>query len=389
MTYQLQLLNKISEKGLTQLDASRYAVSQECDHPDAIIVRSADMHTQAIPASLKVVGRAGAGTNNIPVAALTRLGIPVLNTPGANANAVKELVIAGLLLACRHLCQAWQFTHALEGDENTLHEEVEKNKKQFVGRELPGRLLAVIGLGAVGVKVANAALALGMRVIGFDPSISIERAWELSSGVSKASTLEEAITQADFISLHVPLLDNTKGLVNARLLALMKKNVILLNFSRQAIVDENALKEALNAENVDYYVCDFPSHILQHHPRVIALPHLGASTLEAEETCAVMIVQHVRAFLESGDISYSVNFPTAYMPRAAQTYRLSIVNANIPNMLGQISTCLAAAHYNIIDMLNKSQGDIAYTLVDVDRPVDTTIYQTLSAIEGVLRVRII
>ena len=389
MTYNIQVLNKISEKGLSQFPKQEYVLSEVGEQPDAILLRSANIHDMEIPEGLAVVGRAGAGTNNIPIDRFSAQGIPVFNTPGANANAVKELVIAGLLLASRNLCEAWVYASGLSGDDKALHEEVEKGKKQFVGCELPGRTLAVIGLGAIGAKVANAALALDMKVIGFDPSISVERAWELSSGVVKATSLDQALKQADYISIHVPLIDATRGLISADKFSVMKSGVILLNFARQPIIDEAALLDALSSNKVARYVCDFPTEKLQKASGVIALPHLGASTKEAEENCAVMIVDQIKDYLENGNIKYSVNFPAVMMPRSEGVCRLAVSNANVPNMVGQVSTILAEAGFNIVDMINKSRGEIAYTLMDLDRPIDDSLKRSIESIEGVLKVRVL
>jgi D-3-phosphoglycerate dehydrogenase len=340
-----------------------------------------------LPASLLAVGRAGAGVNNIPVAALSARGIPVFNTPGANANAVKELVIAGLLLAARNICQAWAYTRALEGDAQTVEHAVEAGKKQFAGFELPGRTLGVVGLGAIGRQVANAALALGMKVVGYDPGITVEGAWLLSAQVQRAASVEAVFAQADFITFHVPLNDHTRGLANADTLRLARPGLTVLNFARAGIVDTDAVAAALETGQVHFYVSDFPKPGLLNHPRVIALPHLGASTAEAEENCAVMVADQVRDYIENGNITNAVNFPWVVMPRAEGAVRLAVVNANVPNMVGQITTALAEAGLNIIDMINKSRGELAYTLVDVDRPLPAQLLAKIRAIAGVLAVR--
>ena len=384
--YKILTLNNISVAGLERLPRERYEVASEIQHPDAILLRSFKMHDMEIPASLKAVGRAGAGVNNIPVEKLSRLGIPVFNAPGANSNAVKELVIAGMLLAARNICQAWDFARNLEGDDAEINRQTEAGKKNFVGFELPGRTLGVIGLGAIGVKVCNSALALGMKVIGYDPEITVERAWQLSSDVQQASSVDDLLSRVDFVSFHVPLVEGTRHMVNAERLRNMKDGVVLLNFARSGIIDDEAAVAALDSGKLHAYVCDFPSNLLKNHPRVVTLPHLGASTREAEENCAIMVAEQVKDYLENGNIKNSVNFPEVFMPRNGG-YRLAVVNENVPNMLGQISTVLADCGLNIVDMLNKSRGEIAYTLVDVEAEVGDDCLDRLRAIEGVLAVR--
>ena len=383
--FNIQTLNPISAKGLSRFNPRRYNVSSEMKDPDALVVRSFNLHAFTIPSSVQVIGRAGVGVNTIPVQHITEMGIPVLNTPGANANAVKELVITAMLLACRNICHAWQYARALEGDNHSLHQQVEQQKKQFAGFELPGKTVGIIGLGNIGVKVANAALSLGMNVIGYDPAITVRHAWELRANVKRAEHLNELLSVADFITLHVPLIDATRHLINTQRLALLKQGAVLLNFARDAIVDEQALLEALN-DKLHCYVCDFPSQRLKDHNKVICLPHLGASTREAEENCAMMIADQVQHFLEHGHIENAVNFPTIKMPRN-QGYRLAVVNANIPNMVAQISLTLSQANINIIDMINKSKDNIAYTLIDANQTIDQTIIDKLKSIDGVIRVR--
>ena len=389
MSYRILTLNDISPKGLARLPRERYEVGPKVSAPDAILVRSADLHGFAVPASVLAVGRAGAGTNNIPVADFSRRGIPVFNTPGANANAVKELVLAGLLLAARNLGPAWLFARGLSGDDAAIDAAVERGKKAFVGFELPGRTLGVVGLGAIGVEVANAAQALGMQVLGYDPQITVQRAWALSSSVAQAASLEELFTRSDAVSVHVPLNAATRGLVNAALLARLKGDGILLNFARAGIVEEAAVLAAVRGQRLHGYVCDFPSAALKDEPRVITLPHLGASTLEAEENCAVMVAEQLREFLENGNIRNSVNYPEAVLPRVPGTTRLAIANSNVPNMVGQISTRLAAAQLNIADLLNKSRGEFAYTLIDTDGAVGEEMLGQIRAIAGVLTARIV
>ena len=389
MRHRVLTLNNISARGLERLPRERYEIAADLEQPDAILVRSADMHGMVIPDSLRAVGRAGAGVNNIPVAELSRRGIPVFNAPGANANAVKELVLAGLLLAARNVCQAWAFARALTGDDHAIDAAVEKGKKKFVGFELPGRTLGVVGLGAVGVEVANSALALGMKVLGYDPQITVQRAWQLSSAVEQALSLDDLFARADAITVHVPLNDHTRKLVNEARLKLMKKGGIILNFARAAIVDDQAVIGALESGRLHAYVCDFPNTVLKDHPKVVALPHLGASTGEAEENCAVMVADQLRDFLENGNVKNSVNYPEVLLARVPNTTRLAVANSNVPNMVGQISTCLASAGINIADLLNKSRGEYAYTLIDADGTIGDDLLHQVRAIDGVLTARIV
>jgi D-3-phosphoglycerate dehydrogenase len=389
MRYRILTLNNISARGLERLPRDRYEIASDLEHPDAILVRSTDMHSAPISDSVRAVGRAGAGVNNIPVAELSKRGIPVFNSPGANANAVKELVLAGLFLAARNICPAWSFSRSLGGDDHAIDEAVEKGKKKFVGFELPGRTLGVVGLGAIGVEVANSALALGMKVLGYDPQITVQRAWQLSSSVEQALSLDDLFARADAISVHVPLNDQTRKLVSEARLKLMKKSGIILNFARAAIVDDAAIVAALDAGRLHSYICDFPNNALKDHPKVVTLPHLGASTGEAEENCAVMVAEQLRDFLENGNIRNSVNYPESVMPRAPNTTRIVIANSNVPNMVGQISTCLATARINIADLLNKSRGEYAYTLIDSDGAVGEEILRQIRGINGVLSARIV
>jgi D-3-phosphoglycerate dehydrogenase len=389
MTFKILTLNNVSVRGLDRLPRDRYEVASEIGHPDAVLVRSADMHSMDVPKSVRAIARAGAGTNNIPVAKFSKLGVPVFNAPGANANAVKELVVAGLFLAARNICQAWEYVRQLNGTDHELDESVEKGKKKFVGYELPGRTLGVIGLGAIGVEVANTAHALGMRVLGFDPQITVQRAWQLSSGVEQALSLDDLFSRCDMVTVHVPLLEATRGLVNAARLKLIKPNGVILNFARGGIVDEAAAIDALNSGKLSAYICDFPTAKLKDHPKVVALPHLGASTGEAEENCAVIAADTLRDFLENGNIRNSVNFPESVLARTPNATRLSIANENVPNMVGQISTALAAHNLNIADLLNKSRGDLAYTLIDIDGGVPDDAIAQIRSIEGVLAVRLI
>ena len=384
--HKILTLNNISVAGLERLPRESYEVASEIQHPDAILLRSFKMHDMDIPATLKAVGRAGAGVNNIPVDKMSEAGIPVFNAPGANANAVKELVITGMLLACRNICQAWDFARELEGEDAEITKQVEAGKKNFGGFELPGRTLGVVGLGAIGRQVANAAISLGMKVIGYDPGITVEGAWELSANVDKATSVDDLMSKVDFVTFHVPLIDATKNMINAERLKIMKDNVIILNFARGGIVDDEAVSAAIKAGKVYAYVCDFPSNLLKKHERVIALPHLGASTAEAEDNCAIMVADEVSDYLENGNVTNSVNFPAVYMART-EGYRIGIVNSNVPNMVGQISTAMADAGLNIIDLLNKSKGDLAYTLADVDKEIPQDVLDKIASIDGVLAVR--
>ncbi len=384
--YKILTLNNISVAGLERLPREDYEIASEIQHPDGVLLRSFKMHDMDVPPSLKAIGRAGAGVNNIPVDKMSAKGIAVFNAPGANANAVKELVIAGMLIGCRNLCQAWDFARQLEGDDETITKQVEAGKKNFGGFELPGRTLGVVGLGAIGRYVANAALDLGMNVIGFDPGITVEGAWQLSSRVEKAGSIDELLPKVDFVTFHVPLVEATKHMINAERLKSMRDNAVILNFARNGIIDDEAVSAAIKAGKIYSYVCDFPSNLLKNHERVITLPHLGASTKEAEDNCAIMVAEQVRDYLENGNVKNSVNFPEVTMPRT-EGYRMAIVNSNVPNMVGQISSALADRGLNIIDMLNKSRGDLAYTLIDIDKPVDEALINELSEIDGVLSAR--
>jgi D-3-phosphoglycerate dehydrogenase len=384
--FRILTLNQISPLGLKLFAPNRYVVGSDIAEPDAILVRSHNMLQMDIPSSVKAIGRAGAGTNNVPVKDMNLRGVPVFNAPGANANAVKELVLAGLLMASRNLVPAIHFTENLQGDDTALNKLAEDGKKQFAGIELPGRTLGIIGLGAIGRLVADAAIRLGMKVMGYDPNITVDAAWNLSSEVKRAESLDDLLRNSEFVTLHVPLLDTTRHLINHDRVQYMKKGTILLNFSRDGIVDENAVLEGIESHKIKYYVCDFPSQRLQQHPGVITLPHLGASTLEAEENCAVMVVNQMIDHLENGNIVNAVNFPNITMERESP-YRLAVANANVPNMLGQISTSMARAGLNIHNMGNKSRGEMAYTLVDVDSPVPQQALDEIAAIKGVLMVR--
>ncbi len=384
--FKVQTLNNISVAGLRRLPRERYEVASEMSQPDAILLRSHNMHDMDIPSSVAAVGRAGAGTNNIPCDELAQRGVPVFNAPGANANAVKELAIAGMLLGARNLCDAREYVKTLKETGKELKKAVEAGKKQFVGFELPGKTLGVIGLGAIGVEVANAALDLGMKVVGYDPAITVRNAWQLSSGVEQEETLDELFQHADFVTCHVPLIDATRNLVNADRIALMNDGGILINFARDGIVDDAAAIAALDRGKLHAYVTDFPTPELIAHPKVVALPHLGASTGEAESNCAVMVAENVKDYLENGNVRFSVNFPDARLPRL-DAWRITVANANVPNMVGQISTCIADAGLNIEDLLNKSIGALAYTIVDVNGEPTDEMLDRIRSIEGVLALR--
>ena len=386
--HKILTLNNISPLGLARLPADKFKVAGDMQEPDGILLRSFKMHEMQIPKSLKAVGRAGAGVNNIPVDKLSKLGIPVFNAPGANSNAVKELVVAAMLLAARNIGPAWQFTQGLQGTDAEISKAVEAGKKNYAGFELPGRTLGVIGLGAIGRLVANAAISMGMKVVGFDPGLTVEGAWQLSADVKKAETAEELLRQVDFVTFHVPLMDATRNLINAERLKLMKDGVVIINFAREGIVDDVAVSAAIKSGKVYGYVCDFPSNLLKNHERVLTLPHLGASTAEAEDNCAIMVAEQVRDFLENGNIKNAVNFPDVVVPREA-AHRLIVANANVPNMLGQISETLGEAKLNIHDMVNRSRGELAYTVADLDVPIPDSVRQKIAAIPGVLMTRIV
>jgi D-3-phosphoglycerate dehydrogenase len=384
--FAILVLNQISKAGLDRLPAGRYRTGKDIAAPDAILVRSADLHGMEIAPGVQAIARAGAGTNNIPVAAMNARGVPVFNAPGGNANAVKELVLAGMLMAARHLPEAQRFVTGLRADDPQLEKTIEEGKKAFAGFELCNETLGIVGLGKVGCLVADAAIKLGMQVLGFDPEITVDAAWSLPSQVQRAASVEDVLRNARLVTLHVPLVKATRHLVNADNLRLMRADAVLLNFSRDGVVDDAAVVAALSAHQLGGYVCDFPNPALLGQPRVIALPHLGASTAQAEDNCAVMVVDQLRDFLEHGNVRNAVNFPDTSMARGS-AWRVAIANANVPNMLGQISTTMARAGLNIHNMVNKSRGDMAYTLVDVDSAVGEAVLAELRAIAGVLAVR--
>jgi D-3-phosphoglycerate dehydrogenase / 2-oxoglutarate reductase len=384
--YRVRVLNHISAGGLKRLPWDRFAVSADVDDPHAILVRSADLHELEIPESLLAVGRAGSGTNNIPIARMSDRGIPVFNAPGANANAVKELVVAGMLLASRNIDDALKYLDSLDPDDPELEQKVEAGKKAFAGYELAGQTLGIVGLGKIGCLVADAAIKLGLHVIGYDPEITVDSAWSLPATVKKAHSLSEVLKHSNFLTLHVPLVDATRGMIDAGGIAQMKAGAVVLNFSRGGVVDETAILEALETGQLAKYVCDFPAPHLAQQPGVILLPHLGASTREAEENCAVMVAEQVRDYLLDGTIRNSVNFPDVILPRESR-FRVAIANANVPNMVGGISHEMAMAGLNIATMTNKSRKELAYTLVDVDSEVPDSVIKAIGDIDGVLMVR--
>ena len=384
--FNVKTINNISEKGLSRLPADTYSVSPEIDNPDAIILRSQKLHDMEIPANLKVVGRAGAGTNNVPVERLGEEGIVVFNAPGANANAVKELVICGMLLACRNICQAWQYAANVEGSDEEQNKAVEAGKKKYVGYELPGRTLGVVGLGAIGVEIANAAVALGMRVVGFDPTITVKSAWKMSSDVEEMGSIEELLKEADFVTFHVPLIDATMNLLNEERIAGMKDGAVILNFARNGVVDDDAALAGIESGKINAYVCDFPAQKLKNNERVITLPHLGASTVEAEENCAMMIADQIKDFLENGNIKNSVNFPAVKLPRGGKS-RVAITHKNMPDMIAKISAAVGDHGFNIHHMRNESKADLAYTLMDIECEIGDDLIKNFAAIDGVLKAR--
>jgi len=386
--YQVRTFNSISATGLSRFPAERYQVSEQCENPDVLLLRSFNMHDMTLPANLKAVGRAGAGVNNIPVQQLSELGVPVFNTPGANANAVKELVITGMMLAMRNICESWAYVRSLKGSDAQISKAVEAGKKQFAGCELPGRTLGVVGLGAIGRQVANIAVELGLTVVGYDPLLTVDGALALSSRVQRVKSLNALLQTAEMVTFHVPLVESTRHMINTQTLTYARPGCVLMNFARNGILDDSAVLMALNEGRVSRYVTDFPDGRLIGHEKVIALPHLGASTREAEENCAVMVVDHIRDFLENGNIRNSVNFPEVVIPRGSP-YRLVIANSNVPNMVGQISTAMADAGLNISNMMNQSRQELAYTAVDLDSMVPAEVVAELNAIEGVLNVRVV
>ena len=384
--YKVKIFNNIAASGLERLDSNRYQIIDDLSKSTSIVLRSHKLTEDNIPLSIDAIGRAGAGVNNIPVDAMSDRGVPVFNAPGANANAVKELTIASLLIAARNICIARDYVRSLDPQKIDIKKSVEAGKKQFAGIELPGRTLGVVGLGSIGVSVANTALALGMKVVGFDPNVTINNAWKLSSGVQKVESLEEIFQRSDAVTIHVPLINETKNLINSKSINMLKKGSILINFSRAGIVNTDDVLRSLDNDGLNCYVCDFPEPNIMLHEKIIALPHLGASTYEAEENCAIMVIENLKDYLENGNINYSVNFPEANMPRNS-AYRLTVANKNIPNMVGQITAILAAENLNIEDLLNKSLGSLAYTIVDVDKEISNDVLGKISDIDGILRLR--
>ena len=385
LKYRIAVHNAISAKGLERFVAAHYIVGKGLSGPDAILVRSHVLEKKEIPHSVKAIGRAGTGVNNIPVEAMSERGVPVFNAPGANANAVKELVFAAILASARNLVPAVEYVGTVDAGAD-FEKRIEEGKKQFAGFELPGRTLGVIGLGAIGGLVADTAIKLGMKVLGYDPEITVDNAWRLPASVRKASSIEEVIKGSDFITLHLPLTDRTRHTIDAKRLTNARRNLILLNFSREGVVDDDAVARALAEKALRQYVTDFPTPKLRGNPGVLALPHLGASTEEAEENCAVMVVEQLRDFLEEGTVRNSVNFPSVEMARESP-YRIAIANSNVPNMLGQISTTMAQAGLNIHNMVNKSKGEMAYTLVDLDSAAAPEVIERIAHIPGVLSIR--
>jgi len=385
--FKILTLNNISVTGLNRLPREQYEIASEIQHPDAVLLRSFKMHDWDVPESLQAIGRAGAGVNNIPVDSMTTKGIPVFNAPGANAHAVQELVLTGMLLSARNICPAWEFARQLKGDDAEISKQVEAGKKNFVGFELPGKTLGVVGLGAIGIKIANTATALGMRVIGYDPKITVQSAWKLSHEVEQASSVDDLLCHCDFVTFHVPLVEGTKNMINAERLANMRDNVTILNFSRAGIVNDEAVVNALDSGKANAYVCDFPSNLLKDHPKVVTLPHLGASTMEAEDNCAIMVADQIKDYLENGNITNSVNFPTIKMAKIPDQYRLTVAHNNIPHILSAITNAIANAEINIVDMLNKSMNEAAYTLIDTETALPESVHSEIEAIDGVLNVR--
>jgi len=386
--FKIQTLNKISPKGLDLFPRDKYEVASEFSSPDGIVLRSYKMHDMELPDSLKAIARAGAGVNNIPIEKCTQKGIVVFNTPGANANAVKELVLAGMLIASRDIIGGVNWVQSLKGKED-IAKLVEKGKSNFAGNELKGKTLGVIGLGAIGAMVANSAIELGMSVIGYDPYLSVEGAWELSSEIQKATGLETLLSQVDYISIHVPLLDSTKDMFNSKTFAMMKDGVKIMNFARGGLINNNDVKKAIKEGKVSCYVTDFPTEDILGVDGIIPIPHLGASTIESEENCAIMAVKQLRDYLENGNIKNSVNFPKCYLSKKEEGQRITISNRNVPNMISELTSILAKHNINISDMINKSRGDIAYNIIDVNSEITDSVIDELKAIDGVIRVRVV
>jgi len=386
--YKIQTLNKIARCGLDRLSRDNYETATEIINPDAVLVRSADMHSLELPPSILAIARAGAGVNNIPISACTQRGIVVFNTPGANANGVKELVIAALLLSSRNLYEGITWASSLKDSNDDIPALIEKGKSQFVGPEIQGKTLGVIGLGAIGVMVANAAANLGMRVLGFDPFISVEAAWRLSHEVIKAPNLDTLVAESDYITVHVPLNKDTKGLFGTERIGRMKKGARLMNFSRSGLVDNDAVKTAIAEGRLGGYVIDFPEAELLGIDKILCIPHLGASTPESEDNCAIMAADQVREYLEHGNIRNSVNFPDCEMAPSGRT-RITLINSNVPKIISRVTTILGEYGLNIDEMLNKNRGEVAYNIIDVSDEVPQELVDTLKSVEGVVAVRVI
>lgn len=384
--YSVLTFNNISPAGLERFDETLYKIDADNTEPEVVLLRSYNMHDWPIPESLQAVGRAGAGVNNIPVDRMSELGIPVFNAPGANANAVKELVIAGMLLASRNLCEAWDYTRGLKMRGDELRRAVESGKKQYAGFELPGRTIGIVGLGSIGRLVANACIHLGMKVIGYDPMLTVDGAWLLSNQVQRAANIEQLLSRSDFVTFHVPLNDSTRHMINDSNIHHLKRDATILNFARDGVVEEKTVCSATAEGRLHAYVTDFPNDQSAVCKRVIELPHLGASTQEAEDKSAIMVVEQIRDYLENGNIVNAVNFPQTTMMRGSP-YRLVMAHSNVPNMLGQISTAMANAELNIHDMINQSHGQLAYTIVDTDSPVSESVVEQVRLIEGVMMAR--
>ncbi|MEI2813995.1 MAG: phosphoglycerate dehydrogenase [Burkholderiaceae bacterium] len=389
--FKIKTYNKISVKGLERFPRGSYEVGSDIGSPDAVLLRSQKLQGVEVPATLVAVARAGAGTNNVPVGDYSKLGIVVFNTPGANANAVKELVMAGMLLATRGILPGMAYVNSLTDmtDAAEMHALLEKEKARFAGGEIKGKTLGIVGLGAIGSLVADMALAMGMKVVGFDPALSIDAAWRLDSSVQRMENLSALMARSDYISLHVPALEATKHMVNAAALAQAKPTAVLLNFARETIVDSAAVKQSLDAGKLAYYVCDFPEPAMLNHPKVIAMPHIGASTEESEENCAVMAANQLMDYLENGNIVNSVNFPAVSMGRVANSSRITFSNDNVSGVLGHVLSVLADKKVNVIDMMNKSRGELAFNIIDVESKPTDDVVSAIAAVEHVIRVRVI
>ncbi|MBE9548162.1 MAG: phosphoglycerate dehydrogenase [Proteobacteria bacterium] len=389
--FKIRTFNKISNQGLSRFPAEKYTVADDISQPDAILLRSQKLHQEVLPDSVVAVARAGAGTNNIPVDDYSNKGIVVFNTPGANANAVKELVISSLLLSSRGIIQGHDFVATLGhiSDADEMSKLLEKEKKRFAGKELYGKTLGIVGLGAIGSMVADIALALGMDVVGFDPALSVEAAWKLPGRVRRMESLEDLLGEVDFLTLHVPAIPATQHMINAETLELMKSDAAIMNFARGAIVDPEAIVAALDINKLRQYICDFPEPCLIGHEKVIAVPHIGASTAEAEENCAIMAVNQLRDFLENGNIQNSVNFPQTSMSRGGSACRITFTNKNVPGVLGHLLSVFADKNLNVIDIVNKSRDDVAYNIIDLDEHPNDEVIELIKSVEHVINLRLI